>query len=169
MERSEGFAPVERADARVLILGSLPGQKSIAVQRYYGHPRNAFWPIMREVFGIDGHYEVRCLGLIENQIALWDVLKASVRAGSLDSKIRLDTAQVNDFHQFFDEHPDIQTVLFNGRKAEQIFRRTVPGAIYSGLELYGLPSTSPAFAALPFEGKLCAWKEHLTHHNDSGS
>ncbi len=93
MEPSEGFPPVAGADARILVLGSLPGDRSISEQQYYAHPQNAFWPIMRELFGIEGDYSVRCKRLIENRIALWDVLHSSVRPGSMDSDIHLDSAE----------------------------------------------------------------------------
>ena len=81
MKQSEGFPPVARADARVLVLGSLPGARSIAEQQYYAHPQNAFWPIMRELFRIDGSYASRCSQLLEHRVALWDVLQSSVRPG----------------------------------------------------------------------------------------
>ena len=89
---AEGSPPVALADARILVLGSLPSERSIAVGEYYAHPRNAFWPIMRELVGARGSYAERCTALVEAGIALWDVLKRSERPGSLDSDIRLDTA-----------------------------------------------------------------------------
>jgi hypoxanthine-DNA glycosylase len=166
MERSEGFAPVVAPDARVLILGSLPGRKSIQEQQYYAHSRNAFWPIMREVLGIDGEYEDRCRGLIENRVALWDVLRASVRPGSLDADIRANTATVNDFAWLLRKSPHIRSILFNGKKAETMFARMIGSTDeltprLSTVRLHSLPSTSPAYAAMPFSGKLAAWREAL--------
>ena len=79
MEPSRGFPPVARSDAIVLVLGSLPSSRSIAEQQYYAHPRNAFWPIMKSILGVDGSYEERCGQLIAHRIALWDVLASSVR------------------------------------------------------------------------------------------
>ena len=117
MERSQGFPPVASADARSLILGSLPGARSIAEQQYYAHPQNAFWRIMGELFGITGDYETRCAQLNANGIALWDVLHSSIRPGSMDADIKSDTAAVNDFADFFSAHPNIRTVAFNGKKA----------------------------------------------------
>jgi hypoxanthine-DNA glycosylase len=162
MERSRGFPPVARADARSLILGSLPGARSIAEQEYYAHPRNAFWRIMRELFDIDGDYKTRCAQLNANGIALWDVLHSSVRPGSMDADIQIGSAAVNDFAAFFSAHPDIRTVAFNGRKAEQLFARFVePGIKIVGVRRVALPSTSPAYASMPFSGKLRAWRDAL--------
>ncbi len=160
MTRSEGFPPVARSDARMLILGSLPGARSIAEQQYYAHPQNAFWKIMAELFGIDGDYATRCRLLSEHGIALWDVLQSSVRPGSLDTSIQLDSARVNDFETFFVEHPDIRRIGFNGRKAQQMFTRLVhsaPPAVDQQL----LPSTSPAYASMRFSAKLNAWRDAL--------
>lgn len=161
MQASDGFPPIARVDARVLVLGSLPGQKSLSVQEYYAHPQNAFWPIMKEIFGVFGDYDERCVSLTKNRVALWDVLQASVRPGSLDADIRLETAKANNFACFLHEHSRIERIAFNGRKAEQLFHRMVPTEHYQNLHLTGLPSTSPAYAAMPFAGKLEAWKEGL--------
>lgn len=159
METSEGFSPIERADARILVLGSLPGQRSIAKQQYYAHPQNAFWPIMGRLFSIDGGYDERCAQLVQHCIALWDVLKSSLRPGSLDADIRLDTAVPNDFDAFLSEHPALSLIAFNGKKAEALFRKYVaPDLIADRVQLVGLPSTSPAYAAMPFDSKLAAWR-----------
>lgn len=158
MERSEGFPPIARKDARVLVLGSLPGQKSLLEQEYYAHPQNAFWPIMQEIFGVAGSYDERCACLIQHELALWDVLHASVRRGSLDADIRQETATVNDFETFLYEHPRIQGIAFNGQKAEKMFQRMVRIEHPGHLRMTGLPSTSPAYAAMSFAGKLDLWK-----------
>ncbi len=157
---AEGFPPIAAPDARILVLGSLPGDRSIAAQQYYAHPRNAFWPIMEVLYGIRGSYEERCDGLEAHRIALWDVLRSSVRPGSLDARIDLDTARANDFVAFLAAHRQLGRIVFNGRKAEQLFHRFVelPG---SSIDLVGLPSTSPAYAAMPFSGKLEKWREAL--------
>lgn len=159
---SSGFPPIARPDARILILGSLPGERSIRAQRYYAHPQNAFWRIMADLYGIEGHYEARSAQLCENRIALWDVLRSSIRPGSMDADIRADTARINDFGGFFARHVNLELIAFNGRKAEQLFRRFVdPLDIVPGVRCVGLPSTSPAYASLPFSGKLAAWREAL--------
>jgi hypoxanthine-DNA glycosylase len=162
MAQSEGFPPVARADARVLVLGSLPGARSIAEQQYYAHPQNTFWPIMRELFGIDGDYTSRCEQLCENRLALWDVLQSSVRPGSMDADIHLGSAIANDFRGFLAGHADIRLIAFNGKKAEQLFARLViAGDVTDDIQRLGLPSTSPAYASMPFSGKLAAWRAAL--------
>lgn len=162
MARSDGFPPVARSDARILVLGSLPGQKSIAEQQYYAHPKNAFWPIMHELFDVEGDYDKRCRQLVERRVAVWDVLGSSVRPGSMDSDIRMDSAEPNDFATFFKIHPAIEIVAFNGKKAEQMFSRFVPMRVVPPVtRCVGLPSTSPAYAAMPFSGKLSAWRRGL--------
>jgi hypoxanthine-DNA glycosylase len=162
MHSSEGFPPVARADARILILGSLPGQLSIEEQQYYAHPRNAFWPIMNALFGIGGSYEQRLAGLLDKQIALWDVLASAVRPGSLDGRIQLECARANDFQTFLAAHGAIQLIAYNGKKAEQLFERFVAGSLAcTDIRHVGLPSTSPAYAAMPFSGKLDFWRREL--------
>jgi TDG/mug DNA glycosylase family protein len=161
MTQSEGFSPIARHDARVLILGSLPGLVSIAEQRYYAHPRNAFWPIMDALFGISGSYETRAVQITENSIALWDVLFGSVRPGSLDADIQNDTALANDFEAFLKHHSQVEKIVFNGKKAEQLFLKLVPAEIRTKQRLLGLPSTSPAYAAMPYAKKLQKWQAAL--------
>ena len=165
---SAGFPPLAGADARVLVLGSLPGVRSIAEQQYYAHPRNAFWPIMKALFSIDGEYDARCRQLIANRIAVWDVLHSSVRPGSLDADIRLDVARANDFASFFREHPDIGRVVFNGKKAGALFKRFVAARpADAATRFMVLPSTSPAYAAMPYSRKLAMWQEALGLKRDS--
>jgi hypoxanthine-DNA glycosylase len=159
---SAGFAPLARPDARVLILGSLPGDRSIAAQEYYAHPRNAFWRIMETIFGIHGSYSQRCEELMQHRLALWDVLAESVRPGSLDAKIRVDTAVVNDFNWFLNSHERIGRIGFNGRKAADLFRRFVaPGLPPDKYLTKVLPSTSPAYAGMRFDEKCTIWREFL--------
>lgn len=167
MEPSEGFPAVARADARILILGSLPSQRSIADQQYYAHPKNAFWPIMEALFGIHGGYSDRLEQLLERKIGLWDVLRSSVRAGSLDARIELGSASANDFETFLCAHADIRLIAFNGKKAEQLFARFVDNESLRGrIRRTGLPSTSPAYAAMPFSGKLARWRQAIAAGGD---
>ena len=159
---ASGFPPVAGANARILVLGSLPSERSIAEHQYYAHPQNAFWRIMQAIFGIDGEYADRCRQLVEQQIALWDVLQSSVRPGSMDADICLARATPNDFAGFFEMHAQIRLIAFNGRKAEQLFGRFVdPQGVADSIRRVGLPSTSPAYASLSFSGKLAAWRRAL--------
>ena len=162
---AEGFPPVAREDARILILGSLPGARSIREQQYYAHSQNAFWKIMGEVLGVGGDYARRCRQLTEHHIALWDVLCSSVRPGSLDADIRTATASANDFAGFLRRHEHIELIVFNGKKAEQLFARFVDAAVTGErIRCTGLPSTSPAYASMPFSVKLAAWRAALTEN-----
>ena len=159
---SSGFAAVSGPDARLLVLGSLPGAKSIAEQRYYAHPQNAFWRIMHDVLDVEGSYEQRCGQLTIRGVALWDVLASSRRPGSMDADIDISTARPNDFRGFLSEHRGIERICFNGKKAEALFRRFVLAPGVARLpELVALPSTSPAYAAMPYATKLERWREGL--------
>ncbi len=164
---SRGFAPIAGRDARVLVLGSLPSQRSIAERQYYAHPQNAFWRIMAELAGATGTYAERCAALIQRRIAVWDVLAASVRPGSRDADIVTSSAQVNDFKNFFGSHPEIGRICFNGRKAAQLFERSAAG-LTAPRELIVLPSTSPAYAAMRFDDKLRHWRAGLTTQPTGG-
>lgn len=162
MSISTGFEPIARSDARVLILGSLPGQKSLEASQYYAHRRNAFWRIMADLYQAHGDYRNRCLALQDARVAVWDVLRHSVRPGSLDANIRMETAVANDFDGFFAAHPALSRIGFNGRKAEALFKRLVlPRLNCDVCELVLLPSTSPAHAALSFDKKLAIWRSML--------
>jgi hypoxanthine-DNA glycosylase len=159
---SAGFPPVAGPGARLLILGSLPGRRSLAASEYYAHERNAFWRIMEEVVGASGTYHERCRTLLANGIALWDVLASSVRPGSLDADIRLQTAQPNEFRRFFREQPGLERIGFNGRKAADLYARLVrPQLAGGGPDTVTLPSTSPAHAAMPYTEKLARWRAFL--------
>jgi len=155
------FPPVFRADARVLILGSMPGEASLAAAQYYAHPRNAFWPLMGRLFGAGPEcpYQARLARLNAAGVALWDVIAQCRRPGSLDSAIDRDSVEVNDFASLFATCPGIDHVFFNGTAAEAAFRRHVrlPAGLRP-LTFTRLPSTSPAHAARDFAAKLAAWQ-----------
>ncbi|HET9862132.1 MAG TPA: DNA-deoxyinosine glycosylase [Steroidobacteraceae bacterium] len=157
------FPPIARRDAHTLILGSLPGQRSLRMQQYYAHPHNAFWKLISAIFAVDDPlpYPQRTRILTSHGIALWDVLAAAERPGSLDSAIVHASALANDFAKFFRAHPRIRRVFFNGRKAEELYRRFVLpglGAEFAHIEYEGLPSTSPAHAGMSFAEKLKRWR-----------
>ena len=158
----EAFPPVAASHAHTLILGSMPGAASLTAGRYYAHPRNQFWPLMQDVLGIDADlpYEQRLAQLQAQGFALWDVLGACEREGSLDTRIDPKSIQVNDFADFLAEHPCINRIFFNGAYAEKAFRthalRTLPWP--DSLQLRRLPSTSPANASLSLAQKRAAWR-----------
>ena len=161
--RSFGFPPVSRADARVLILGSLPGQASLAARQYYAQPRNAFWPLMGRLFGagVELPYEDRLRRLTESGVALWDVCASARRPGSLDTKIEALSVAPNDFAGFFQAHRGIGLICFNGAAAERLFERHVSPTLQAPPSTLRLPSTSPAHASLGFEQKFDAWSKAL--------
>lgn len=155
-----GLPPVASPDARILILGSMPGQASLTAGRYYAHERNVFWRIMGDLFGavptLD--YERRLQRLAAAGIALWDVIGSCERYGSLDADIVAGSVQANDFAGFFAAHPCIERIFFNGMAAETTFRRHVLPELGDRLPpQHRLPSTSPAHAARGYAEKLAAW------------
>jgi hypoxanthine-DNA glycosylase len=164
-EPARSFPPIAAPDARVLILGSMPGLASLAAGRYYAHPRNAFWPIIGRIIGIpdSADYATRVEALKDAGIALWDVLHSCRRRGSLDSAIEGDSIVVNDLAGFLVWHPRIDRICFNGATAEACYRRHIsPVALPGGApEIIRLPSTSPAHAAMDFAAKLAAWQAAL--------
>ncbi|MCJ7451322.1 MAG: DNA-deoxyinosine glycosylase [Steroidobacteraceae bacterium] len=159
---ARGFRPIAKADARVLVLGTLPGTMSLAMSQYYAQPRNAFWPIMGALFGALPAlaYRKRLKLLTKNRVALWDVCHSAYREGALDASIDAKSIVPNDFATFFRSHRHIQLVCFNGQTARKLYRRLVlPGlpAQVQQVPQLTLPSTSPAHAAMRFEQKLEQW------------
>jgi len=159
------FAPIIPDSARILILGSMPGIRSLQMQEYYAHPRNHFWKIMGQLIGFDpaALYSERIRYLKEHGIALWDVLHACERAGSLDQRIVPETETPNDLPGLIGRHPEIQVVAFNGGKSWQTFKRHVIPDLSneweSATKLLILPSTSPANAGMSFAKKLEQWQK----------
>ena len=162
MKSIQSFDPVSRTSAHVLILGSMPGKASLSAGQYYAHPRNAFWKIMEQLFGIDidAPYKERLQKLTANRVALWDVMRACRRESSLDSDIVEASIVPNDFASFFDAHPRIDRVYFNGAKAESSYRKHVLPTFTNPdpIAYLRLPSTSPAHASLSLKQKIAAWK-----------
>ena len=164
------FDPVASSNATVVVLGSMPGEQSLAATQYYAHPRNAFWMIMQQIVGIDAGaaYQERLASLRERGIALWDVLHSCHRQGSLDSAIRRGSGEVNDFNTFFSNHPAIETVLFNGATSKRYYERYVlPDLIRIPRNHLQMPSTSPAHAAMPLAQKVAAWRTGLNFARDA--
>ncbi len=153
--RKQGLAPVARDNARLFILGSLPGDASLAAQRYYAHPRNAFWRLLGEAIGEDLQgldYEQRLELLMANRIGLWDVVAHASRRGSLDQAIR--NPGHNPLARYFEGFPDLEAVAFNGRAAAAAGRKLLGGT--DRFTLIDLPSSSPA-NTIPIAEKARAW------------
>lgn len=160
------FPPIIAADARVLILGSMPGEMSLSMQQYYAHRHNTFWKILGDLLGGDQQldYLSRTELLKSHGIGLWDVLMSCQRQGSLDSAIDAASMVPNDLAALYEGHPHIGHVFFNGAKAAQVYKRYVLpglGEKYAHLQYAQLPSTSPAHASLSYEQKLQAWRDIL--------
>lgn len=156
-QKLTGFPPVVGVSPRILVLGSMPGVESLNKQQYYGHPRNQFWPIISLLFNIDlpADYWGRLKILKQNRIALWDVIHACRREGSLDSNLK--DVEVNGFDHLIRKHKSIKAVFCNGQTSYKLFRK------YNGhidLPIIVLPSTSPAYT-ISLDEKLLAWKQIL--------
>ena len=150
-----GFPPVLDRATRILILGSFPGEASLAAQQYYAHPRNQFWRLLSAVLRDDVAslpYEQRLARLLSHQVGLWDVIAACEREGSLDTAIR--RAQANEFAMLKHQCPQLDKVCFNGKTSG----RFEPLFAAAGFRTLVLPSSSPANAQLSFEEKLAQWK-----------
>lgn len=153
-----GLAPVLDSATRILILGSFPGEASLAAQRYYAHPRNQFWPLLSAVLEEDLAglpYEQRLARLQSHRIGLWDVIAVCEREGSLDASIR--RAQANDFAVLKHQCPELMRVCFNGKTSGKF----EPQFAAAGFETLVLPSSSPANAQWSFDQKLAIWRNIL--------
>lgn len=163
MAQVSSFAPLVPDHAKLLILGSMPGTTSLAATRYYAHPRNDFWPIIERHFGQTAplDYASRIALLMQNGIALWDVLAHCEREGSLDQAIVGKSEHPNDIAALLTANPGIRSILFNGSAAWQSFHRHVAKRIHADVTLHRLPSTSPAHASRTREEKYALWHDAL--------
>jgi hypoxanthine-DNA glycosylase len=149
------MAPVGSTNARLLILGSLPGEASLRAQRYYAHPQNQFWRLLGSAIGENlaaMSYEMRLARLSARCIALWDVVGEARRQGSLDGSIRGATA--NQLADFVAGHPQLSAVAFNGQTAARLGRAAL--ASLDNLQLIDVPSSSPAYT-IAFAVKAERW------------
>ena len=152
----QGLAPVGSGAARLLLLGSLPGEASLVAQRYYAHPRNQFWTLLGAAIDepLDAlGYGQRLERLAQRQVALWDVIGTARRHGSLDGAIRQPSA--NPLARFVASHPALEAIAFNGHTAARLGRAALAGV--AGVVLVDLPSSSPAYT-LPVAQKLERWR-----------
>jgi hypoxanthine-DNA glycosylase len=155
MTRKSSFPPVVAPDTRVLVLGSLPGEQSLAAGRYYAHPRNRFWHLIGTVIGTDLEslgYEGRLAALRAARVGLWDTVASARRAGSVDAAIR-DAAH-NPLRELAASLPGLRAVGFNGQASARI---GMPQLAESGEALIPLPSSSPANASIPLARKEKLW------------
>ena len=160
----QGLAPIGCETARLLILGSLPGDESIRQQQYYAHPQNQFWRIMCAVLDEPqcASYGERLDLLKRRNVAVWDVAHSASRHGSLDAAIKAPVA--NDFAAFLQHHGRIEAIAFNGQKAAALFKSCVEASVKERAAAWSsatLPSTSPAAAALTFDEKVAKWRPFL--------
>ena len=156
MRVKAGLPPIARSDARLFVLGSLPGDASLAAQRYYAHPSNHFWGLLglvlgEELAGLD--YDRRLERLAERHVGLWDVIASASRRGSLDQAIR--DAEHNRIEQLLQDFPDLRAIAFNGATAARVGRKLI-GEPPPAIALVDLPSSSAANTR-PFAEKAVAW------------
>ena len=157
MNRSKSFLPIINKDTKILILGSLPGKKSLELREYYGHPRNRLWEILAHINNnqIPQSYERKKEFLFKYNIGLWDVAHSAYRDGSLDSNIKKE--RPNDIENLFVSHELIRVIGFNGKKAEKMFYKFFKEKTH--LMYVSLPSTSPANMAINFEEMCRRWSD----------
>lgn len=156
-----GLAPVIGPATRLVVLGSFPSVASLAVQQYYAHPRNQFWPIVGALLAIDLAalpYAQRIEAVRERGLGIWDVYASCRREGSLDAAI--EDAQLNDLAGLARRAPRLEAVAHNGGESARAMRVTAA----LGLTVHRLPSTSPANASWTFERKLAAWRAVFAQH-----
>lgn len=161
MQKISSFPPIINNESKVLILGSIPGIKSLEMQQYYAHPQNKFWKIIFELFNEDytTDYSERIKILEKHHIALWDVIDTCERKGSLDSEIKNEEA--NKIGELLHNYPNINAVFCNGQKSHKNLLKILPKDFH--LPIIVLPSTSPAHASLRYEEKLKSWKMVLNY------
>lgn len=152
--RISSFAPIVSEDAKILILGSVPGAKSLEMQEYYAHPQNQFWRIIFHLFNENytSDYVEKLQVLKRNKIAVWDVIDTCERKGSLDSEIRNEEA--NDIQQLLQNYPSIKAIFCNGQKSFKNLQKIMGKEC--AIPIFVLPSTSPLHT-ISFEKKLVEW------------
>lgn len=161
MQKISSFPPIINKDSKILILGSIPGVKSLEMKQYYAHPQNKFWKIIFDIFNeeLTLDYTKRIKILEKNNIALWDVIDTCERKGSLDSEIRNEEA--NKIGELLQNFPSIKVIFCNGQKSYKNLQKILPKDFH--LPIIALPSTSPAHASLKYEEKLLSWQGIQNH------
>ena len=151
-----GLPPIARSDARLFVLGSLPGDASLAARRYYAHPTNQFWRLLGSAIGEELQplsYENRLEVLAEQRVGLWDVIASATRRGSLDQAIR--EAEHNQIAHLLTDYPELRAIAFNGSASAALGRKLI-GKPPAGLALIDLPSSSAANTKR-FDEKTRSW------------
>lgn len=156
MNIKTSFEYISNQDAEILILGSLPGDTSLAINEYYGHPQNRFWKIISTITNskLPKTYSEKIELLLTNKIALWDVVKTADRQGSLDTAIK--NVNTNPIDKFIEQHKNLRIIGFNGKKAELLFDKHFTRV--ENLNYISLPSTSPANRSISEEIILKMWQ-----------
>lgn len=151
------FPPVSDEKTEILILGSLPGERSLEIQQYYGHAQNRFWKIISALINTDipANYEDKKKLLLENKIAVWDVVREAKRQGSLDTNIVGEIP--NDLDSFIENHKNLRIIAFNGSKSQKLYDKYFQRNL--NLTYLQLPSTSPANANYNFGRLINSWKK----------
>ena len=157
MNRSKSFLPIIDKETKILILGSLPGKKSLELREYYGHPRNRLWEILAHLTNneIPQNYERKKEFLFKYNIGLWDVAHSAYREGSLDSNIKKENP--NDIKDLLESYETIKVIGFNGKKSEKMFYKYFSENLE--IKYVALPSTSPANMAISFEDICARWSQ----------
>ena len=155
MQKISSFPPIINNESKILILGSIPGVKSLEMQQYYAHPQNKFWKIICEIFNEEftTDYTERIKILEKYHVALWDVIDTCERKGSLDSEIRNEEA--NKIEELLQNFPNIKAIFCNGQKSYKNLQKIL-GKKFR-MPIIVLPSTSPANAGLSYFDKLKSW------------
>ena len=162
MTECSSFLPAINNGCKILILGSMPGVKSLERQEYYAHPQNRFWKVMGKLCkepGLAGFsYEGKLKSLLDKGFALWDVIKFCKRDGSLDSDITDEIP--NDIRALLQEYKGIRVIFLNGNKAYSSFKKHFPDLL-NKYRCVKLPSTSPANARYRLEDLTKEWEKAL--------
>lgn len=158
MNNCRSFKPSIDNNSKILILGSMPGVKSLEEQQYYAHPQNRFWKVVGAICGEPNlpevDYGTKLKTLLDNKIALWDTIKSCKRNGSLDSNIQNETP--NDIRKLLKKYPNIQTICLNGNKSYSAFKKYFPDLLEK-YSCYKMPSTSPANARYSLDVLVKEW------------
>ena len=156
----KSFDPISNSDTTILILGTMPGDKSLELGEYYGHSRNRFWKIISTITDNDLPltYRDKKALLLKNKIGIWDVAHKANRKGSLDSAI--ENEEPNDLDGFIARHKNLKVIGFNGTKSQALFDKYFDRQ--SGLKYISLPSTSPANTGIDFDNICKQWRQLLT-------